>query len=71
MQIKTTQLPRASTQSALLELGFKDGKTMKWEWKGEGPKVGGKIEGEAGLQDIIEEVNRHARILGRKEELQG
>lgn len=33
--------------------------------------MGGKIEGEAGLQDIIEEVNRHARILGRKEELQG
>lgn len=37
---------------------------------GEGKKVE-KVEKQTQLADIIESVERHARILGRKEELQG
>lgn len=56
-------LPRASTQPSLLELGFKDGKKMAFTWKGE--------KDEVRLRDIVEQVERHARISGRKEELSG
>ncbi|ETI26308.1 hypothetical protein G647_03085 [Cladophialophora carrionii CBS 160.54] len=57
LQIKSQALPRHSPEPSTLELGFKDGK------KGMGEKVS--------LQDIVEEVNRHARGLARKEELSG
>ena len=30
-----------------------------------------KVEKQTGLSDIVEEVERHARVLGRKEELEG
>lgn len=82
-EIKITQtvLPRSSTQPATLELGLKDGQTLKYSWT-ERAKQSAAIDKDAGarsqkqeastpLADIIAEVNRHARILGRKEELQG
>ncbi|EXJ56678.1 hypothetical protein A1O7_07022 [Cladophialophora yegresii CBS 114405] len=58
LQIKSQALPRYSHEPSTLELGFKDGKVQ-----GPGEKVT--------LQDIVEEVNRHARGLARKEELSG
>lgn len=79
--IKITQkvLPRTTALPATLELGFKDGKGMKFEWverrktgSGDGyVKEGGAREKQVQLADIVEEVERHARVLGRKEELQG
>lgn len=80
IKITQTVLPRTSTQPATLELGFKDGAKMKYTWT-ERVRTPKAAEAEAGsgkvedaptqLSDIVEEVNRHARILGRKEELQG
>lgn len=85
--IKITQavLPRTTKTPATLELGFKDGRTMTFSWaeraagqrgvgagaEGEKVKMGEKEEKQTQLADIVEEVERHARILGRKEELQG
>jgi len=76
--IKITQsvLPRTTKNPATLELGFKDGKTMTFSWvervKGQQTfAADGKEEKPTQLADIVEEVERHARILGRKEELQG
>lgn len=47
---------------------------MSFSWaerkRGEVPGKGGNDK-EAQLKDIVEEVERHARILGRKEELSG
>lgn len=74
--IKSTQLPRTSSQPASLVLGFKDGKTLKYSWAenevGKSPTAdGSKQQKSVKLQDIVEEVERHTRILGRKEELAG
>ena len=75
-QIRISQkvLPRTSTAPSQLELGFKDGRKMSFSWaerkRGEVPGKGGNDK-EAQLKDIVEEVERHARILGRKEELSG
>ena len=72
--IKTTQLPRTSKQPASLVLGFKDGKTMTYTWaeKSETEGVaGGKPQEIVSLQDVVQEVERHARMTGRKEELAG
>jgi large subunit ribosomal protein L53 len=76
IQIKQTQLPRSSTQPAFLELGFKDGKKMRYEWTEQDLLQGGKAsDGKERkiikLGDVVEEVDRHARMLGRKEELSG
>lgn len=38
---------------------------------GEGQGEQKKVEKQTQLKDIVEEVERHARILGRKEELEG
>src|ERR1700754_4968867 len=73
--IKQTQLPRSSTQPAFLELGFKDGKKMRYEWTEQDVRGGVDKDGKkiklVKLEDVVEEVDRHARILGRKEELAG
>jgi len=75
IKISTTQLPRSSTEPSMLELGFKDGKTMKWSWNEQTKDTtkGSQTTGQTkvGLQDIVEEVDRHARGLKRKEELAG
>jgi large subunit ribosomal protein L53 len=70
VKISTTQLPRSSVEPSVLELRFKDGKTMKWAWGGEVVE-GEKKKKQAGVKDIVEEVDRHARVLRRKEELAG
>lgn len=69
VKINTTQLPKSSAEPSILELGFKDGKTMKWTWDAEGTEIGKKEQ--AGIKHIVEEVDRHARVLKRKEELSG
>ena len=70
---------------ATVELVFKDGKVMKWEWREEQyPLVGqhargtgvegtgaGKQEKRVKIGDIVEEVNRHERMLERREDLAG
>jgi large subunit ribosomal protein L53 len=77
IKITSVALPRISTQPSTLELEFKDGKNVKYSWGGDQWKVEGKAikKGNGGekvtLTDIIEEVNRHAKALGRKEELAG
>ncbi|KAL2437102.1 hypothetical protein ABEF95_016307 [Exophiala dermatitidis] len=73
IKISTTQYPRTSKAPALLELGLKDGKTMKFTWEANAPASNGdaKKTKRVGLNDIVEEVNRHARSLARKEELNG
>lgn len=77
MKITSKVLPRSSQTPATLELGFKDGKSMKWTWpertKAEKNEIAATKSDErvVSLQEIVEEVNRHARILGRKEELDG
>lgn len=80
IKIAQTVLPRSSTQPAILELGFKDGAKRKYSWteKAKQLQTEAELEAKKGpedaptqLSDIVEEVNRHARILGRKEELQG
>ena len=81
IQIKSTPLPRTSTDPSTLELSFSDGKVAKYSWGGaaireekrantsaKGKKPGGE---RVSLQDIIEEVDRHAKGLARKEELSG
>ncbi|KAI9660187.1 MAG: 39S ribosomal protein L44, mitochondrial [Trizodia sp. TS-e1964] len=59
MKIKTTVLPRASCEGSKLLLKFKDGKEMELDTE--------KLK----VNDVIEEVNRHARMLSRTEELSG
>lgn len=78
IKISATTLPRGSTAPSILELGFKDGKTMKYSWASESLQKSAKSEngsrqkGErVRLEDIAEEVNRHARGLARQEELSG
>lgn len=81
IKITQTVLPRSSTQPAILELGFKDGAKRKYSWTEQAIQSRAEAEVAAAkkspedtptqLSDIVEEVNRHARILGRKEELQG
>ena len=74
IQIKTTQLPRNSPLPASLELGFKDGKKLKYTWaeRAKTAEVANVAqEKPVALQDIVDEVDRHARIAGRKEDLAG
>ncbi|KAI8961730.1 putative ribosomal protein YmL44, mitochondrial [Daldinia sp. FL1419] len=57
MQINTTLLPRTSTQPAVLQVKFKDGKEMT-------------LDGEQlGIKGIIEEVDRHSRALQKQADL--
>jgi len=59
MKINTKLLPRASRDPSVLHLKFKDGKEMKLDAE------------KLGIKGVIEEVDRHSRILGRQEELNG
>ena len=82
IKIVSTPLPRTSSAPSTLELGFKDGKVAKYSWGTnakpvEGDQIGATAMGKKGagdkvtLKDIVEEVDRHARQLARKEELAG
>ncbi|KAH0292344.1 hypothetical protein M436DRAFT_78934 [Aureobasidium namibiae CBS 147.97] len=60
MKIDIKQLPRAdAAKPALLALKFKDGKEMNLDLE------------TLKIKDIMTEVDRHSRMLGRKEELAG
>jgi len=59
MKINTRLLPRASRDPSVVQLKFKDGKEMKLDAE------------KLGIKGVIEEVDRHSRILSRQEELNG
>ena len=77
VKIKSTQLPRSSTAPSTLQLGFKDGKTLKYSWVQETPeriaeaRAANKPIESVKLRDIVWEVDRHARVLSRQEDLKG
>ncbi|KAK3397473.1 putative ribosomal protein YmL44, mitochondrial [Sordaria brevicollis] len=57
MNITTQLLPRNSTESPMLYVKFKDGKEMNLD-----------VEN-MGIKSIIEEVDRHSRILQKQSDL--
>ncbi|KAF2437367.1 hypothetical protein P171DRAFT_437772 [Karstenula rhodostoma CBS 690.94] len=59
MKVETKMLPRTSTEPATLDVKFKDGKELKLELD--------KMR----IPEVMEEVDRHSRMLARKEELTG
>ncbi|KAF2806075.1 uncharacterized protein BDZ99DRAFT_395369 [Mytilinidion resinicola] len=59
MVIKSTILPRTSTQKPELAVKFKDGKKLKLDLA------------TMRSTEVMAEVDRHSRILARKEELSG
>jgi large subunit ribosomal protein L53 len=74
IKISATQFPRTSAAPAILELGFKDGKTLKYSWAADAldnTATKEKKTERVSLQEIVEEVNRHARASDRKAELSG
>ena len=68
MAVTITQRPRANVDPSTLELGFKDGKTMKFAFR---DSVEGDQMEQLKLKDVVEEVERHTRFLKRKQELSG
>lgn len=59
LKIDVTQLPRADTTTPpKLQIVFTDGKKMD-------------LKPELGIRDVVEEVERYSRVLGRAEELRG
>lgn len=74
MTIKNTVLPASSTAPSSIEVGFKDGKVLRFV-EGGAAKDGG-AEGvwdltKLGINEVVEEVERHSRVLRRREELDG
>lgn len=66
IKIAQKVLPRTSTEPSSLTLGMKDGQQMQYTWpEGQEPSK------QTRLNDIIQEVERHARVAGRKAELSG
>ncbi|KZF25978.1 mitochondrial ribosomal protein L44 [Xylona heveae TC161] len=59
MKINTVLLPRESRDRSALSLKFKDGKAMELDTE------------KLGIKGIVEEVDRHSRMLDRQEELNG
>jgi len=59
IKIDTKTLPRDSRERSFVQLEFKDGKKMKLDAE------------KMGIKGVIEEVDRHSRILARQEELTG
>ncbi|KAF2426449.1 mitochondrial ribosomal protein L44 [Tothia fuscella] len=57
MKISVTQLPSSSTEKPILDLKFKDGKDMKID-----PET-------MKIKEVVEEVDRHSRMLARAEDL--
>ncbi|KAF2237090.1 mitochondrial ribosomal protein L44 [Viridothelium virens] len=57
MKVDVKTLPRASQDPASLGLSFKDGKEMDLDLN--------KLK----IKDVMEEVDRHSRLLSRQEEL--
>ncbi|KAH7364561.1 mitochondrial ribosomal protein L44 [Rhexocercosporidium sp. MPI-PUGE-AT-0058] len=59
MKIDTKLLPRTSRDKSVVAVKFKDGKEMKLDAE------------KLGIKGVVEEVDRHSRILSRQEELNG
>jgi len=59
MKIKTALLPQDSKDPSSLFVKFKDGKEMKLDTD------------KLSLTDVMEEVDRHSRVLNRQAELRG
>ncbi|KAG4426612.1 hypothetical protein IFR04_000043 [Cadophora malorum] len=59
MKIDTKLLPRTSRDKSFVAVKFKDGKEMKLDAE------------KLGIKGVVEEVDRHSRILSRQEELNG
>jgi len=57
MRVSSTVLPKTSVETPVLEIKFKDGTAMKMDL--EQMKIG----------DVVEQVDRHSRILARKESI--
>ncbi|CAG8982648.1 hypothetical protein HYALB_00006044 [Hymenoscyphus albidus] len=57
MQVVTKLLPRTSKERSLVEVKFKDGKEMRLDAE------------KLGIKGVVEEVDRHSRILTRQAEL--
>lgn len=68
VKVTVKQLPRSNTDPSTLEIGFKDGKVLKYSFHD--PVAGQKEEGTK-LKDVVEQVERHSRGLKRKEDLAG
>ena len=69
MTVTTNVLPAKSKEPSSLMMSFKDGKELKWVEKSEQEGVWDLKS--VNIKDVTEEVNRHSRILRRKEELSG
>ncbi|KAF2253488.1 hypothetical protein BU26DRAFT_420131 [Trematosphaeria pertusa] len=59
MKVETQMLPRTSKEPSTLGVKFKDGKEMNLDLD--------KMR----ITEVMEEVDRHSRLLARKEELTG
>ncbi|KAK0118802.1 39S ribosomal protein L44, mitochondrial [Cadophora gregata] len=59
MKIDTKLFPRTSRDKSFVAVKFKDGKEMKLDAE------------KLGIKGVVEEVDRHSRILARQEELNG
>ncbi|EPE29208.1 mitochondrial ribosomal protein L44 [Glarea lozoyensis ATCC 20868] len=59
MKVTTKLLPRVSRERSFVQLKFKDGKELTLDAE------------KLGIKGVIEEVDRHSRILSRQEELTG
>ncbi|EPS37458.1 hypothetical protein H072_8848 [Dactylellina haptotyla CBS 200.50] len=59
MKIQTKLLPRASEDTPKIVITFKDGKVMELE------------PSKFSVKDLVEELDRHSRILRKREELGG
>jgi len=71
LKMDVTQLPRGSVDPSTLKLTFKDGKEMSFVFQELDEKAKELGVEKIKLQDVLEEVDRHCRILGRKEALAG
>ncbi|KIN04048.1 hypothetical protein OIDMADRAFT_18160 [Oidiodendron maius Zn] len=59
IKVTAKLLPRDSRDPSVLQIKFKDGRDMKLD-----PET-------LGIKGVLEEVNRHSRILARQDELSG
>lgn len=76
LTIKANVLPNRPGQVSMLALSFKDGKEMRWvQHKMESPQYSQDESvwnlSQVRMRDIEEEVDRHSRVLKRKEDLAG
>jgi hypothetical protein len=66
VKVIVKQLVRSNTDPSTLDIGFKDGKVLKYQFQE--PVPGQKMD-TVKLKDVVEQVDRYSRVLKRKEEL--